>query len=228
MDKKKIAGEKATEYVKDGMILGLGTGSTAYHMVNKIGEMVKAGMDLKGVPTSKATEEQAKALGIPLLSINEVDHIDIDIDGVDEIDPAFNATKGGGGALFREKIVASSAKYNIWVCHSAKLVDEIGDFGLPVEVLPFGYKHVVKKMEEAGFEPVLRMNKDGSIYETNNHNYILDTKYTNSKFGKDYAAMEAFLKGTLGVLETGFFLNRTDIIISAGPDGIQTIQNPNR
>ena len=121
-----------------------------------------------------------------------------------------------------------SAKYNIWVCHSAKLVEEIGDFGLPVEVLPFGYKHVVKKMEDAGFEPVLRMNKDGSIYETNNHNYILDTKYTNSKFGKDYAAMEAFLKGTLGVLETGFFLNCTDLIISAGADGITTIENPNK
>ena len=85
-----------------------------------------------------------------------------------------------------------------------------------------------KKMEEAGFEPTLRMNKDGSIYETNNHNYILDTKYTNTKFGKDYAAMEAFLKGTLGVLETGFFLNRTDIIISAGEDGITTIENPNK
>ena len=83
-------------------------------------------------------------------------------------------------------------------------------------------------MEEAGFEPTLRMNKDGSIYETNNHNYILDTKYTNTKFGKDYAAMEAFLKGTLGVLETGFFLNRTDIIISAGEDGITTIKNPNK
>ena len=138
MDKKKIAGEKATEYVKDGMILGLGTGSTAYHMVNKIGEMVKAGMDLKGVPTSKATEEQAKALGIPLLSINEVDHIDIDIDGVDEIDPAFNATKGGGGALFREKIVADLADMVIWICDDSKLVDSLGAFPLPIEILQYG------------------------------------------------------------------------------------------
>ena len=167
-------------------------------------------------------------MGIPLLDTNDAPELDICIDGVDEVDPQFNGIKGGGGALFREKIVARSAKYNIWVCHSAKLVEEIGDFGLPVEVLPFGYKHVVKKMEDAGFEPVLRMNKDGSIYETNNHNYILDTKYTNSKFGKDYAAMEAFLKGTLGVLETGFFLNCTDLIISAGADGITTIENPNK
>ena len=97
-----------------------------------------------------------------------------------------------------------------------------------MEVLPFGYKHVVKKLEEVGFEPTLRMNADGSIYKTNNHNYILDIKYTNSKFGKDYAAMEAFLKGTLGVLETGFFLNCTDLIISAGGDAITTIKNPNR
>ena len=229
MNEKQMEGYEAAKYVKDGMLVGIGTGSTAYYLIEKLGQRVKEeGLNIKCVSTSDASTEQAKSLGIPLLDTNDAPELDICIDGVDEVDPQFNGIKGGGGALFREKIVARSAKYNIWVCHSAKLVEEIGDFGLPVEVLPFGYKHVVKKMEDAGFEPVLRMNKDGSIYETNNHNYILDTKYTNSKFGKDYAAMEAFLKGTLGVLETGFFLNCTDLIISAGADGITTIENPNK
>ena len=222
MNEKQMAGYEAAKYVKDGMLVGIGTGSTAYYLIEKLGQRVKEeGLNIKCVSTSDASTEQAKSLGIPLLDTNDAPELDICIDGVDEVDPQFNGIKGGGGALFREKIVARSAKYNIWVCHSAKLVEEIGDFGLPVEVLPFGYKHVVKKMEDAGFEPVLRMNKDGSIYEAN-------TKYTNSKFDKDYAAMEAFLKGTLGVLETGFFLNCTDLIISAGADGITTIENPNK
>ena len=229
MNEKQLAGYEAAKYVKDGMLVGIGTGSTAYYLIEKLGQRVKEeGLNIKCVSTSDASTEQAKGLGIPLLDTNDVPVLDICIDGVDEVDPAFNGIKGGGGALFREKVVSQTAKYNIWVCHSAKLVEEIGDFGLPIEVAAFGYKHVIKKMEEAGFEPTLRMNKDGSVFVTNNHCYILDTKYTNTKFGKDYAAMQAFLKGILGVLETGFFLNTTDLIISAGPDGLETIKNPNK
>lgn len=228
MNEKQMAGYEAAKYVKDGMLVGIGTGSTAYYLIEKLGQRVKEeGLKIQCVSTSDASTEQAKGLGISLLDTNDAPQLDICIDGVDEVDAQFNGIKGGGGALFREKIVATSAKYNIWVCHSAKLVDEIGAFHLPVEVLPFGYKHVVKKMEDAGFIPTLRM-KDGEIYQTNNHNYILDTDFTKSKFGKDYKAMEAYLKGILGVLETGFFLNTTDIIISAGADGVKTIQNPNR
>src|SRR5699024_1388597 len=140
MNQKKIAGEKAAEYIKDGMVVGLGTGSTARYMVDKVGEMVKNGLKIQGVPTSKATEEQARSLGIPLLDINDVDHIDLDIDGVDEIDGDFNATKGGGGALFREKVVASLAKEVIWIMDESKLVDKLGAFPLPIEILPYGYQ----------------------------------------------------------------------------------------
>ena len=107
MDMKKLAGDKAATYVKDGMVVGLGTGSTAYHMVNAVGEMVGNGLKIQAIPTSKATEAQARELGIPLLTIDELDHVDLAIDGVDEIDPEFNAIKGGGGALYREKVVAS-------------------------------------------------------------------------------------------------------------------------
>lgn len=228
MNEKQMAGYEAAKYVKDGMLVGIGTGSTAYYLIEKLGQRVKEeGLNIKCVSTSDASTEQAKGLGIELLDTNDAPQLDICIDGVDEVDPQFNGIKGGGGALFREKIVATSAKFNIWVCHDAKLVDAIGAFSLPVEVLPFGYKHVVKKLEDAGFLPQLRM-KDGEIYQTNNHNYILDTDFRQSKFGKDYKAMEAFLKGILGVLETGFFLNTTDIIISAGSNGVTTIQNPNR
>lgn len=221
MDKKKIAGEKATEYVKDGMILGLGTGSTAYHMVNKIGEMVKAGMDLKGVPTSKATEEQAKSLGIPLLSINEVDHIDIDIDGVDEIDPAFNATKGGGGALFREKIVADLADMVIWICDDSKLVDSLGAFPLPIEILQYGYTQTLKKMEAYGWNPVLR-ERDGKVFVTDNGNYIADLHLTKPV---DIQDVKNKLATIVGVLETGQFLNFCKYLIVGSDDGVQVIEN---
>ena len=132
MDMKKLAGDKAAEYVKDGMVVGLGTGSTAYHMVNAVGEMVKNGLKIQAIPTSKATEAQARELGIPLLTIDELDHVDLAIDGVDEIDPQFNAIKGGGGALYREKVVASMAKEVIWIMDESKLVDKIGAFHLPV------------------------------------------------------------------------------------------------
>ena len=125
MDMKKLAGDKAAEYVKDGMVVGLGTGSTAYHMVNAVGEMVKNGLKIQAIPTSKATEAQARELGIPLLTIDELDHVDLAIDGVDEIDPQFNAIKGGGGALYREKVVASMAKEVIWIMDESKLVDKI-------------------------------------------------------------------------------------------------------
>lgn len=173
MNQKEIAGRKAAEYVKDGMVVGLGTGSTAKFMVDAVGELVKNGMKIQGVPTSRATEAQARELGIPLLDINEVDHIDLAIDGVDEIDPQFNATKGGGGALFREKVVASLAKEVIWIMDESKLVDALGAFPLPIEVVPYGYTIVFKKMEEYGFNPKMRMNGE-ELFVTDNGNYIID------------------------------------------------------
>ena len=145
INKKKIAGEKAAEYIKDGMTVGLGTGSTAKYLVEKVGEMVKNGLKIQAVATSRATENMAKELGISLIDVNDVDYIDVAIDGVDEIDRDFNATKGGGGALFREKIVASLAKKVIWIMDDSKLVESIGEFPLPVEILPYGYKATFKR-----------------------------------------------------------------------------------
>lgn len=222
MDKKKIAGEKAAEYVKDGMTLGLGTGSTAFHAVNAVGELVRKGMKLQAVPTSKATEAQARELGIPLLTIDEVDHIDLAIDGVDEIDPAFNAIKGGGGALYREKVVATLADEVVWIMDDSKLVEHIGAFHLPVEIAQYGSKQAMAKMAEYGWNPVLRV-RDGKTFVTDNGNFIADLHLG---AGFDIEDVYSKLSGMLGVLEHGLFLNMCKRIIVGTDEGVQVTENP--
>jgi ribose 5-phosphate isomerase A len=225
MVQKKIAGEKAAEYIKDGMILGLGTGSTVYYMMQRVGELVAEGLQLKTVATSKSTENLAKELNIPLLTIEEVDGIDLVIDGVDEIDPAFNAIKGGGGALFREKIVAKLAKEVIWIMDESKPVDAIGNFPLAVEILPYGYTHHLRRLEEYGFNPVLRRTKDGEIYITDNRNYIADLHLVKPMNIEDTLQK---LKNLTGVLETGLFLNMCDRIVVGTDEGVKVIENPTK
>ena len=215
MDKKKIAGEKAAEFIKDGMIVGLGTGSTAKYLVDKVGEMVKDGLNIRAVATSKATENQAGEFGIPLIDVNDVDYIDIAIDGVDEIDRDFNATKGGGGALFREKIVASLAKEVIWIMDDSKLVESIGNFPLPVEILPYGYKVTFMRLEALGYNPVMRM-KDDELYVTDNGNYIADLHIGAPA---DVDDIKHKLDNTVGVLETGQFLKMCSRIVVGTDDG---------
>ncbi len=224
MDKKKIAGEKAAEYVKDGMTLGLGTGSTAFHAVNAVGELVKKGMKLQAVPTSKATEAQARELGIPLLTIDEVDHIDLAIDGVDEIDPAFNAIKGGGGALYREKVVATLADEVIWIMDDSKPVDAIGAFHLPVEIAQYGSKQAMAKMEEYGLHPVLRV-RDGKTFVTDNGNFIADLHLG---AGFDIQDVKEKISSIVGVLEHGLFLNMCKRIIVGTDEGAKVTENPSK
>lgn len=224
MDKKMIAGQKAAEYVKDGMTLGLGTGSTAFHLVNAVGELVKQGMKLQAVPTSKATEAQARELGIPLLTIDEVDHIDLAIDGVDEIDPQFNAVKGGGGALFREKVVATLADEVIWIMDDSKLVDAIGAFHLPVEIAQYGSKQAMAKMTEFGFNPVLRV-RDGKTFVTDNGNFIADLHLGVPMNIED---VKTKLATIVGVLEHGLFLNMCKRMIVGSDEGVKVIENPSK
>ena len=225
MDMKKMAGDKAAEYVKDGMVVGLGTGSTAYHMVNAIGERVKNGLKIQAIPTSKATEAQARELGIPLLTIDEVDHVDLDIDGVDEIDPQFNAIKGGGGALYREKVVATLAKDVIWIMDESKLVDHIGAFHLPVEIAQYGSKQAMARMEECGWKPVLRV-RDGKTFVTDNGNYIADLHLG---AGFDIEDVREKLGTIVGVLEHGLFLNMCKrMIVGTSSEGVRVIENPSK
>ncbi len=209
MDMKKIAGDKAAEYVQDGMVVGLGTGSTAYHAVNAVGRRVKDGLKIQAIPTSNATEKQARELGIPLLTIDELDHVDLAIDGVDEIDPEFNAIKGGGGALYREKVVATLAKEIIWVMDESKLVDKIGAFPLPVEIAQYGSRQSIARMEAFGWNPVLRM-RDGKIFVTDNGNFIADLHLG---AGFDIANVKDKLSTIVGVLEHGLFLDMCARII---------------
>ena len=221
MNKKKMAGEAAAKYVKDGMILGLGTGSTAYFAINAIGELVKKGMDLKAVPTSIATTLQARQLGIPLLTIDDADRIDLAIDGVDEIDSHFNAIKGGGGALYREKVVATLAKEVIWIMDDSKLVNSLGRFPLPVEIAIYGSKQAFSKMQDFGFRPVLRVT-NGEKFITDNGNYIVDL-HLGAPINIDDVITK--LASIVGILEHGLFINLCKYIVVGTDEGVKTIKN---
>ena len=216
---KKIAGEKAVEYIEDGMVIGLGSGSTVYWTLKKLGELVEQGLNVKGIPSSLRTEGWAKDFNIPLTDFSEVRVLDLAIDGADEIDPNFNLTKGGGGSLVREKIVNAHAKKLIIIADQSKMVDELGKFPLPVEVLPFGWQLTAEKIAELGATPVLR-ERDGSVFVSNNANYILDCEFNSIP---NPEKLHHSLKQLLGVVETGLFVNMTDTVILAGAEGTKVI-----
>jgi len=222
MTKKRKAAIAASKMIKDGMVLGLGTGSTAAYLVDEVGKLVAGGLNLKAVCTSKATDKQARSLNIPIIDINEVDIIDLAIDGVDEIDEDFNAIKGGGGALFREKVVASLASRVFWIMDDSKLVNKIGAFPLPVEIVAYGYPHVVKRLKD--FNPVLR-KQGGKPFITDNGNLILDL-HLNPGFNIN--KVEVVLKNTLGVVETGLFLNFCNWIFVGTDEGVKEIINKSK
>lgn len=206
---KKAAAERAVDFVKDGMTVGLGSGSTVFFAIKKIGELVRAGLNIRAVSTSDATTQLAQSEGIKLISIDDAGEIDITIDGADEADSSFNGIKGGGGALLFEKIVALSSKKNIWIVDSAKLVDWLGKFPLPVEVIPFGYKRVFKIIDEMKLNPVIRKKND-DLYFTDSGNLIFDLH-----IGKidDPVKLNEELKLINGIVETGLFINIADTIV---------------
>lgn len=215
MNPKQLVGEKATEYIKDGMVVGLGTGSTAYFAIQKIGQMVREGLKIQGVPTSKATEQMALELNIPLLKMDEVTSIDVTIDGADEFDPNKQLIKGGGGALLREKIVASITKFYICIADHNKKSDYLGSYPLPVEVTPFAWEVTRMQLAQLGCEPKLRM-KDGEVFVTDNGNYILDCKFERID---NPAELNLKLNQLPGVVENGLFTNMASIIICNTPEG---------
>lgn len=216
MNSKQIAGEKACEYIQDGMVVGLGTGSTAYYMIQKLGDRVAEGLNVTGVVTSKATEKLALERNIPLMDLNDVTEIDLTIDGADEVDIAFRGIKGGGGALLFEKLVAHVSKKSIWVVGEDKVVATLGAFPLPVEVVPFGYKQVERQLEAKGYNPILRHHEDGSIYLTDSQNYILDLQM---KEITQPEALNDWLNNLPGVVENGLFLNYASSIVIGFSDG---------
>jgi ribose 5-phosphate isomerase A len=219
---KEAAGCAAAELVRDGDIVGLGTGSTAYFAVVALGERVKAGLRIIGIPTSVQTADLALTLGIPLTTLDEHPEIDITIDGADEVDPKLNLIKGGGGALLREKVVASVTKKMVVVADSGKIVSALGKFPLPVEVISFARTVVEKKIVALGATAKLRTKSDGSPYLTDNGNQILDCS-----FGKiaDPPALAWELNSMPGVVEHGLFIGLAKVALVGRGDRVEELRS---
>jgi ribose 5-phosphate isomerase A len=217
---KRIAAEHAVTYVKDGMKIGLGTGSTASFFVQALGERVKAGLRVQGVPTSEATRKLAEACGVPLLTFDDVTRLDLCVDGADEADPQLNLTKGGGGALLREKVVAfASAKFLV-ICDAAKLVDKLYRFPLPVEVVPFAHRVVAREIEKLGGVPTLRAQA-GAPVVTDNHNWILDCRFEPIERPAELARS---LDALPGVAEHGLFTGLASALIVGRGGKVEVIE----
>ncbi len=217
---KKIAGEKAAEYIENGMIVGLGTGSTVEYTIKKIGEMIKSGLEIKGIPTSMHTKKIAKECNIPLTDLEESPIIDITIDGADEVDPNLNLIKGGGGALAREKIVAYHSKKEIIVIDETKIVKGLGvNCPLPVEVLKYGWSSTKKVLEEIGCVVQLRKIMNDP-YLTDNSNYILDCEF---EIIESPEQLEKDINNIPGVVENGLFIGLVDEVIVGSRQGVMTL-----
>jgi ribose 5-phosphate isomerase A len=224
---KRQAAARALEHVRDGMKLGLGTGSTAKLFVELLGERVRAGFNVVGVPTSEATRTEAVRCGIPLTTLDDVDRLDLTVDGADEIDPVLNLIKGGGGALLREKIVAAASDRMIVIADDSKWVEILGRFPLPVEVIPFGLAATRRAIGEAfaqsgvSGQMVVRKGKDGHVFVTDGGHWIVD-----AHLGRiaDAARLAGLLTLIPGVVEHGLFIGLASIAILAGPEGIRVVE----
>ncbi len=226
---KRAAAARAVEFVRPGMRLGLGTGSTAKYFVELIGERVRAGLTIVAVPTSQATRADAERYGIPLTTLDETPELDLTVDGADEIAPDLNLIKGGGGALLREKIVAAASARMVVIADRSKWVPKLGHFPLPIEVAPFGLGATRRAIERAiaaiqqGGPLTLRQGRDGHPFVTDGGHWIID-----AGLGKidDPAAIAHALSGIPGVMEHGLFIGLAQTVILAGPDGVTVVERP--
>ena len=219
---KRQAAERAMAFVRPGMRLGLGTGSTATHFVDLLGEAVRNGLEVIGAPTSEATGRQAAALGIPLTTLDETPELDLTIDGADEIDASLRLIKGGGGALLREKIVAAASRRMLVIVDSSKFVARLGAFPLPIEVVPFGLaatrRHIERACADLGLTGGLALReRQGHTFVTDGGHYILD-----GAFGAipDAEALASALAVISGIVDHGLFLGMASAAIVAGPQGV--------
>jgi ribose 5-phosphate isomerase A len=226
--RKRQAAERALKLVAPGMKLGLGSGSTARYFVDLVGEQVKAGLDIRCVATSEATASQAKALGIPLVSLNEIPELDLTVDGADEVDPELRLIKGGGGALLREKIVASASKRMAVIADSTKLVPRLGAFPLPIEVVPFGLaatrRHIERAFAELGLAGPIRLRGGSSPFVTDGGHSILDCSLGAIA---EPERLSQILSSIPGVVEHGLFIGLARVAIIAGDEGVEVLGDPN-
>lgn len=226
---KRQAAARALEEVRGGMRLGLGTGSTAKHFVELLGERVRGGLDVIGVPTSEATRADAERAGIRLTTLDDLDRLDLTVDGADEIDPAFNLIKGGGGALLREKIVAAASERMIVIADDSKYVKALGRFPLPVEVIPFGLSATRRAIEMAfaasgvSGAMTLRKSGDGHAFVTDGGHWIIDARLGQIP---DAPRLASALAAIPGVVEHGLFIGLASMAVLAGAEGIRVIERP--
>ncbi len=226
-DYKRAAAAHAIDFVRGGMRLGLGTGSTAAHFVDLLAERVRAGLDIIGVPTSEATRAQAARLNIPLTTLDETPQLDLTVDGADEIAPDLTLIKGGGGALLREKIVAAASAQMVVIADETKWVSMLGAFPLPIEIVPFGAAAIERGIETALAAVgcpgplALRKGKDGQVFVTDSGHWIIDAHLQRII---DPPALAAALCGVPGVVEHGLFIDLVQAAILAGPDGVRLVE----
>ena len=218
---RELAARRAVEWVEHGMLLGLGTGGTASWAIRLIGERVRQGLQVQAIPTSRRTEELARAEGIPLIGFAATDRLDLTIDGADEVDGSFCLIKGGGGALLREKIVAAASDRVVIVGDSQKLVSVLGRFPLPVEVIPFGWQAAARRIRGLGAEPVLRHGAGELPFRTDEGNLILDCP-----FGQiaDPEALSRVLSDIPGVVEHGLFVGLATAVVIGRGDTVEVIE----
>src|SRR4051812_16655900 len=228
---KRAAAARALDYVKDGMKLGLGTGSTADLFLELLAERIQAGLTIVGTPTSERTADYARTLGIPLASLDSLGRLDLAVDGADEVDGNLDLIKGGGGALLREKIVAASAARMVVIADESKLVDPLGVFPLPVEVISFGHistrgriREAAQKLGYANLTPVLR-SKDNEPFRTDNGNYIYDCPFGGIA---NAPALATSLSVIPGVVDHGLFVGMASALVLAGPGGVRVIERNGR
>jgi ribose 5-phosphate isomerase A len=209
---KEAAARASLQYVKDGQVVGIGTGTTAAHFIKLLGEKVKNGLRIRGIPTSSRSGELAQSLGIPLTTLDECQEIAVTVDGADEVDPQLRLIKGGGGALLREKIVASASKQLVIVADESKQVPVLGKFPLPVEVIGFAQALVRKRIAALGAEVTLRMGADGNPFVTDEHHHILDCHFGQIR---DADLLARQLSDMPGVVEHGLFIGMASVVLFA-------------
>jgi ribose 5-phosphate isomerase A len=214
---KEAAARASLQFVKDGQVVGLGTGSTAAYFIKLLGDEVKRGLRIRGIPTSVRSGELAASLGIPLTTLDECQEIAVTVDGADEVDPQLRLIKGGGGAMLREKIVASATKQLVIVADESKQVSVLGKFPLPVEVIKFAQALVAKEIAALGAQVSVRTGADGKPFVTDEHNHILDCR-----FGQipDADGLAQKLSDMPGVVEHGLFIGMASVVLFARGDGI--------
>jgi ribose 5-phosphate isomerase A len=224
---KRAAAAKALEFVRPGMRLGLGTGSTAKHFVELLGERVRGGLDVIGVPTSESTRADAERAGVALTTLDDTPELDLTVDGADEIGPDLTLIKGGGGALLREKIVAAASGRMLVIADDSKYVPVLGRFPLPVEIAPFGAGATLRAMHAAiaavqtPGRLYLRQGRDGHAFVTDGGHWIVDAALGRIE---DPAALARALAAVPGVMEHGLFVGLATLAILGGPDGVRTIE----